>query len=106
MLISGSVFSSVANKAFARTSSLITEIGFPYRNRVDVIVVMPTMQPGWCEVVNSHGIIAILIGLLLPAVQKVQAGDRSAIPAGLLKPGGKFGVNPGNSFVFHNITWT
>ena len=66
---------------------------------------MPTMQPGWCQVTNSNGIIAILIGLPLPAVEKLKAGDRSVIPAGLLKPGGKLGVNPGIILSLESISW-
>lgn len=111
MNVSSSLFSSVANKAFwpehrcSNESVMAREIRMAYPGGADVIVVMEAAQPGWSVIANPSGIIAILIGLLLPAVQKVRACDGSVIPVSLLKPGGKIGVNTGPTCTFHKIEW-
>lgn len=108
MTVSSSLFNSVTNQPFRPQYPSVTlnftEMKRKYPTGVDVVVVVPTTTPGWSEVSNSRGIIAVLIGLLPPGQEK--GHDISILPAGLLRTGGKFGVSTSLNFVFHNITWS
>lgn len=82
----------------------------PMGGKIMLVIVMPATTPGWRMLTGrtpENGIIAILIGLLLPAVQKIASdpsGDRAQLKS-LLAPNGSFGINMPTTFVFHNITW-
>ena len=60
---------------------------------VDGILVGATFGRGGFQVVETQGIIAVLIGLLLPAVQKLSANETDIRTLrAVLKPGGMLGT--------------
>ena len=73
--------------------SIASKIRQLHPGGVNYILVTSSRQSGFSVIAGSKGIIAVLIGLLLPAVQKIRASASSApeVPSmkRCLKPGGK-----------------
>ncbi len=65
-----------------------------YPNGVDAILVAVSMNPGWKEIRQTNGIIAILIGLLVPDIRDLQQQNaKRAHLQSALKAGGKLGLS-------------
>lgn len=84
-----------------------------YPQGVDAVVYCKSSVNGWSQMPSTKGIIAILIGLIVPPAAAREAGSglatgrRQHLP--FLKPTGSVGyaIELGGAFagVFHTITW-
>ena len=69
----------VTMKSYPGAAALVTEVRKTHARGVDQVLIGQASRPGYAIVQNRQGIIAILIGLLLSAVQKLEAGGSSDV---------------------------
>ena len=92
---------SVTLKPYTGAAALVAEVRKSHPLGVDQILIGQAARPGYAIVKNRRGIIAILIGLLLPAVRRLDAPNSAdgQLLRGALKPTGALGVVMGDGSV-------
>ena len=91
----------VAMKPYAGAAALVTEVRKVHPRGVDQVLIGQAARPGFAIVKDKQGIIAILIGLLLSAVQKIDAQGSADLQLlrGAAKPTGSVNVVMGDGSV-------
>ena len=112
------IMAKPGSQPYGGAAALVKAVRDAHPRGASVLVIAESSRPFVRITKNDKGIIAILIGLLLPAVQKLDGSAPSDLQLlkGALATGGKLGFVMGDGsvkpaggtaagFVFHTIDW-